>query len=157
MLGYSIGALIGLHLATLHPNMVRVLLAHEPPMSRVVRDENREAGLDKVQRIAESDVIAAVREMEQLIGGTAEREPGASPASQVGDLASNLRMFFKYDFPAVRSSRLDANDVVNAAKAVRIIAAAGRLSHGGWENRCARVLAERLGHSLVELPGGTTH
>ncbi|WP_231974552.1 alpha/beta fold hydrolase [Pseudonocardia sp. HH130630-07] len=69
VLGSSIGALIGLHLAVAHPDVVSTVIAHEPPMSTVIGDPEREAGLDRVAAAARHDVFAAVAEMGALIGG----------------------------------------------------------------------------------------
>lgn len=161
VIGSSIGALIGAHLAVSYPSTVELLVAHEPPMRTVVLDETREAALDRVFELAGGDVFRAVKEMGRVIGGTGEVEPEAKPAQPVGDVKENLQRFFRNDFVAVRSSWVSADHIVDVSERVRVIPAGGELSRGGWENRCAQVLADRLGIPLVELPGGhdslTTH
>jgi len=156
VVGASIGALIGLHLAINHPDQVRVLVAHEPPMPGLVHDPQREADLDRIEAMAATDVVAAIQLMGAITGGGAREvsEPDAASPAPVGDLLANLRYFFTHDFPAVRSSSLTAAGVKPAAQAARVLPTGGIASRQGWEHRCAAALAEGLGQPLVELPGG---
>lgn len=155
VVGASIGALIGLHLAVRHPSMVATAVAHEPPMSTVVADPDREAALDRIEVMAQQDVRAAIQQMATLIGvGLDNSEAGARPGPMVGDLDANLRWFFSHDFPAVRNSTVDGAEVARAGKQTSIIPTGGTDSRGRWEYRCAHQLAQDLGRSLIELPGG---
>ncbi len=155
VIGASIGALIGVHLAVQHPERVATLVAHEPPMSTVVADPHREVELDTVAELARDDVRAAIQHMASLTGSDAtSRENGAHPAPPVGDLDTNLRRFFAYDFPAVRNSPVDAAQVAAIPKPTMIIPTGGVESNGQWEHRCAHRLAHELGRELIELPGG---
>lgn len=156
VVGASIGALIGLHLAINHPAQVSLLVAHEAPMPGLVRDPQREADLDRIEAMAATDVLAAIQLMGAITGGGSRevREPDAASPAPVGDLHANLRYFFAHDFPAVRSSSLTAADVKPAAQTVRVVPTGGVASREGWEHRCAAALAEGLGRPLIELPGG---
>ncbi|MGW5643689.1 alpha/beta fold hydrolase [Saccharopolyspora sp. NPDC003762] len=152
--GASIGALIGLHLAVQHPDRVAVLVAHEPPMPAVVADGDREEALDTVAALAREDVRAAIRHMASLTNGRGSVEAGARSPAPIGDLDANLRRFFGYDFPAVRSSTLDSAGLAGVLESTTVIPTGGAESHGQWEYRCAQKLAHQLGRELVELPGG---
>lgn len=155
VVGPSIGALIGLHLAVRHPSAVAALVAHEPPMSTVVVDHEREAALDKIAALAATDVRAAIQQMASLTGnGHVSAEEGARPSPAVGDIDANLRWFFAHDFPAVRSSTLDNSEIAAALKSPKIFPTGGELSRGQWEYRCAERLAADLNRQLIELPGG---
>ncbi|MFG1645533.1 alpha/beta fold hydrolase [Amycolatopsis sp. NPDC049252] len=154
VVGASIGALIGLHLVALEPDRVATLVAHEPPMSAVVFDPAREAALDQVAATAQEDVRSAIRQMGSLTGARESMEDGARPAPPTGDLTANLQHFFEHDFPAVRSSSLIADDLVDSAKSTNIVLTGGDLSRGQWEYRCAEQLASDLGVPFAELPGG---
>lgn len=156
VVGASIGALIGLHLAINHPEQVSLLVAHEAPMPGLVRDPQREADLDRIEATATTDMLAAIQLMGAITGGGARevREPDAASPAPVGDLQSNLRYFFTHDFPAVRSSSLNVAGVKPATQTVRVVPTGGIASREGWEHRCAAALAEGLGRSLIELPGG---
>nr|WP_281382022.1 alpha/beta fold hydrolase [Nocardiopsis mwathae] len=155
VIGASIGALIGLHLAVRHTDRVSMLVAHEPPMASLVLDHEREAELDKVAAAATVDVRAAIGHMASLTGGGQDSvQEGARSGPLVGDIDENLRWFFAQDFPAVRRSALSADEIVAAANTTTVIATGGVESRGGWEYRCAQKLARRLDHDLVEMPGG---
>lgn len=155
VVGASIGALIGLHLAVLHPGSVATLVAHEPPMATVVADPEREEALDAVAALAREDVWAAIRRMAELTGSDrASAENGVRLAPPVGDVEANLHRFFAHDFPAVRSSTLDAAGVAGVPASTPIVPTGGVESRGRWEYRCAQRLARELGRALIELPGG---
>ncbi|MBQ0927522.1 alpha/beta hydrolase [Saccharopolyspora endophytica] len=154
VVGPSIGAVIGLHLTARHPDQVALLVAHEPPMASLVRDPDQEAGLDEVAELARDDVGAAIRRFVAL-GGSREgtQEPGAGPAPPVGNVEANLRRFFTYDFPAVRTAALDLDQLTGPARPP-VIVTGGEESRGQWEYRCAQQLAAELDCKLVETPGG---
>ena len=153
--GASIGAVIGLDLTVHHPDLVEVLVAHEPPMPALVRDPEQEAGLDEVADLARHDVTAALKHFVSLGGRRKESpEPDARPPDPVGDLQANLQRFFDTDFAAVRTARLDADALAAAAHQAPIIPTGGQDSQGGWEQRCAQQLADMLDRPLVTLPGG---
>lgn len=155
VIGASIGALIGLHLAVLCPGRVATLVAHEPPMATVVADPEREEVLDAVAALAREDVGAAIRRMAELTGSDrASAEAGARPVAPVGDVEANLHWFFNHDFPAVRGSALDSAAVAAVPEPTTVIPTGGVESRGQWEYHCAERLAERLGRTLTELPGG---
>lgn len=153
VIGPSIGALIGLHLAVRHPERVATLVAHEPPMSALVCDPQQEAGLDEVAVLAQTDVQAAIRHFVSLSGNEeGAHEEEAHPASPVGDVDANLRHFFAYDFPGVRNCTLNVGQI--AAAPPTIIPTGGAESRGRWEYRCAEQLAHELDRKLIETPGG---
>ena len=154
LVGASIGALIGLHLAARHPQRVALAVAHEPPMASVLRDPVREQAFDEIEALARQDVFAAIQRMGALTDSGTTPEPDAQPGELAGDLRTNLTTFFRHDFAAVRGSRLDAARLRETADPARIVPTGGQDSRGQWEHRCAQVLAEQLQRPLHELPGG---
>lgn len=152
--GASIGALIGLHLAVEHPSRVASVVAHEPPMSKVVHEDTREKELDAVAELATTDVRKAIRHMVSLAGERPKPEEGAKPAPMVGDIDKNLAWFFANDFPAVRASDLDAGKLSAAGDLPPILLTGGAEFPERWEYRCARQLASDLGTAFTEIPGG---
>lgn len=161
LVGASIGALIGLHLATRHPQQVALLIAHEPPMATMVHDSDRERTHDKIATLAQEDAVAAIKQMAALTDTGTTPEPNAQPGEPAGDLRTNLTTFFRHDFPAVRTSPLDATHLHTAIDPTRIILTGGYDSRGQWEHLCAQTLAQHLDRPLHVLPGGhnglTTH
>lgn len=154
IVGASIGALIGLHLAMQHPDRVAGLIAHEPPMSAVVREHDREEALDTVAELAREDVQAAIQHMAGLQGEQPAPEDGAQPAAPVGDTKQNLRWFFDHDFPAVRAATLDASQLTTVAQPTNILPTGGAAPPQRWEYRCAHQLAQQLHRPFVTMPGG---
>lgn len=152
VVGASIGALIGLHLAVGHSERVSTLVAHEPPMPKLVPDPETEAALAEIEALARDDARAAIGRMAARTGAGDSVEPDARPAPPAGDLDDNLRRFFAHDFPAVRASDLGLAAI--AAAAPMIVPTGGHESRGRWEYRCAERLATGLGRALTELPGG---
>ncbi|GAA1966572.1 alpha/beta hydrolase [Amycolatopsis minnesotensis] len=150
VVGASIGALICLHLAAEHPAKVATVIAHEPPMSRVVHEDTREKELDTVAELATTDVRTAIRHMVSLAGERPKPEEGARPAPMVGDVDKNLAWFFANDFPAVRASDLDAGKLSGAT----ILPTGGAQFPERWEYRCAQQLARELDVGFTEIPGG---
>jgi hypothetical protein len=76
------------------------------------------------------------------------------PAPSVGDLDSNLRRFFAHDFPAVRNSCLNADEIAATSVLTDIVPTGGRESRGQWEYRCAEQVAHKLNLQLIDMPGG---
>lgn len=154
IVGTSIGALIGLHLASHHPELVDTLIAHEPPMAAVLTEPDTEHQLDTVTELARHDSHAAIQRLASLHEPSPPPEDGAQAAAPAGDVAANLAWFFTHDFPAVRADTLDSIDVAAAAREVTIVPTGGAAPPLRWEYRCAHRLARYLQRELVTLPGG---
>ncbi|GAA3437887.1 alpha/beta fold hydrolase [Kutzneria kofuensis] len=152
--GASIGAVIALQLAVDHPDLVAAVIAHEPPLPDVVREADRERELDHVAELARTDVRAAIRHMAGLAGEQPELEPGAAPSRPRGDINATLTRFFAHDFPAVRTSGVDADRVRPVIPKVPVILTGGTGGSERWEYRCARALAQNLGVEFVGIDGG---
>ncbi len=155
------GAVNALALVAAHPEDVRILVAHEPPLASILPDaENAKAA---VQAIADSyqrggfgagmahfiTIVAHKGEFPDDIAS----QPGPDPAMfgmPAGDdgsrtdvmLAQNIITCTHYqpDFDALR------------AASTHIILAAGEESEGEMANRGAHAVADRLGAKLVAFP-----
>ena len=157
--GSSIGALIGLDLVTRHPEQVRVLVAHEPPLWELLPDVERDRAV-RAQEEAETTyqregAEAAFMKFVALAAvDFRDREPDAVLAPPTSERAANLAFFFTYDSPAVLRYRVD----VAALKAVptRIVPAGGQSAPHSAPHRAAAALAAKLGAPLVAFPGGHT-
>ena len=157
VLGFSLGALLGLDLAARHPEQVRLLVAHEPPAMQLLPDAERaqaEREHDDVEGTYRREgVAAAMRKFVAMAGlNFDDREPGVELPRPKPQRVANLEFFLTYDFPAVR--RHELNVAALQAAPTRIVAAAGRPSGEASAYRCAVALADRLGTGIVEFPGG---
>ncbi len=157
------GAVNALVLVAKHPEDVRTLVAHEPPLASILPD--REAAMATCRAIGETyqrngsgagmaHFIAVVSHKGPITDDFA-RQPGPDPAmfgmSAEDDgsrtdalLGQNIITCTHYepDFDALR------------AASTRIVMAAGAESEGEMANRGAHAAAERLGTEAVTFPSG---
>lgn len=151
VLGSSIGALIGLDLAIRHPEQVRVLVAHEPPVTQLL--PRGEQPLNLLELYREVGAEAAIEKFAASIGVSRANNAGnaGQPPRRAGASAGNHESFFKYDARAVAGYSLDVAAL--RATPTRIVLAGGSEGREYFPYRCAARLAECLGTSLVEFPG----
>ncbi|WP_346166763.1 alpha/beta fold hydrolase [Streptomyces javensis] len=158
MLGCSLGAVIGLHLAVRHPGRIHTLIAHEPVAPRLLPTAERarhEQELTDLRRLyARSGLAAALPEIARVLGISGrDAEPGLTP-QPINDLRrANFDYFIRHDFTAVLEDTLDVTAL--AATPTRIVPAVGRTTPKGvFDRRCAYALADALGTDVMEMPGG---
>jgi pimeloyl-ACP methyl ester carboxylesterase len=157
--GNSIGALIGLELIARHPEQVRRLIAHEPPVWALLPDAERDHAahtqLDVETAFARQGVAAAFQKFGLLFTvDFQDREPDVVLAPPTPPRAANLSFFFTHDSPAVRRYQPDVAALQAVSK--RILCAAGRGSRESPVYRATAALAATLGQGLAEFPGGHT-
>ena len=161
LFGSSGGAVNGLALVTTHPEDVRTLVAHEPPLPAILPDgkaalaaaravhetyEQRGWGAGMAHFIAvvshrgafTDDIAAQPGPDPQMFGMPAE-DDGSRTDPLLG-LALVGSIGYQPDFDALR------------AASTRIVMAAGSESEGEMANRGAHAVAERLGTSPVIFP-----
>ncbi|MFE2040535.1 alpha/beta fold hydrolase [Streptomyces sp. NPDC059477] len=158
VLGSSGGAVTALALAQAHPDQVRTVVAHEPPLTELLEDrEQLRAGTeDLVATYLDGDVTGAWKKffaqaaiaipepaLEEMFGG--ERDP-----RQVADerrwFAHEMRgsTFWQPDTTALRTG------------ATRVVVGIGDDSTGQLCDRTSRALAQTLGTEPTMFPGGHT-
>ena len=158
MLGLSLGASIGLHLATRHPGQLGTLLAHEPVSPWLLppaQARHHRAELAAVQETYRRDGPAAVfREVAKVLGidpANQDTEPGITPQPLTRQRTANFGFFVEHDFTAVIRDELDFTPPAG----VRVVPLIGRTTPPAvFDHRCARELAKLLGTDPVEFPGG---
>lgn len=156
------GAVNALALVARHPEQVRTLVAHEPPVANLVPD--REQALAACRDIHETylrhGLGPAMAKFIALVSHT-----GPIPADFADRPAPDPAMF---GLPAVddgsRNDPLAGQNIVSCthyepdiealrAASTRIVMAAGAESDGQLANRAAKAVAERLGTTPVTFPG----
>jgi pimeloyl-ACP methyl ester carboxylesterase len=149
--GSSIGALIGLDLALHHPEQVRLLVAHEPPLGQLLSEAERPT-VDMQEIARREGGAAAIKALAASIGVQyADREPGVTLPQETERSAANRDFFVTHDVGAVGRYRLDIAALQTTP--ARIIPAGGEAGRSYFPYLCACRLAERLGTTLVEFPG----
>jgi pimeloyl-ACP methyl ester carboxylesterase len=170
--GNSSGAEIGLELAARHPEQVRALVAHEPPIFEVLPDRDHWRGV--IRRVEEAfrtggaepaaqvlNEALAMRGGEQPDAGEPERIPGGAEApagepdpemlEMLGRFQRNMEFFIGYEVPPFAAWAPDVAAL--RASSVRVVPAAGDRSQGEPPNRAAFALADLLGTRAVVFPG----
>ncbi|MGQ0608680.1 MAG: alpha/beta fold hydrolase [Chloroflexota bacterium] len=163
LFGSSGGAITALALVAKHPEDVRLLVAHEPPLASVLPD--RENAMAVTRAVGETyqamgfgagmaHFIAAVSHKGEFPDGFAQ-QPAPDPA-MFGMPAE--------DDGSRTDGLLGSNNMVNTthyepdfdalgAASTRIVIAAGEESEGEMAHRGALGVAERLGRQPVIFPG----
>lgn len=157
--GNSSGGVIALELALRHPDAVRTVVVHEPPLFTVLPDRDHwRAVMDSVAAaFRDGGVGAAFGTLNAAFAADtpppADRPddlgPAADPETTARQLA-NAETFVGYEVPGFAPYEPDL-----AAVATRVVVAVGDGAEGEvpWV-RAARALAARLGTRPEMFPGG---
>jgi pimeloyl-ACP methyl ester carboxylesterase len=153
--GVSLGAMLGLDLISRHPEQVRLLVAHEPPATRLLPEPERGQAIrqqEEVEEIYRREGAAAAMRKAVAVSGIRfdDREPDIAIPQPRPERIANLEVFLARDTPAVHRYQLDLPALHKAA--TRIVPAAGT-STQTFPRHCAQALADELGRPLAEFPG----
>ncbi|GAB3980430.1 alpha/beta hydrolase [Actinoallomurus acanthiterrae] len=144
--GGCAGGLVALELAIRHPERVRTVVAHEPPVMALLPDaEAHRAFFDEVHAVFRREGVAsALDRLSGIFGGR--------PAPALPEAGDNNAFFLAH---VVRPFTRHVPDLA-ALRTVgeRIVMAGGEDSRTYTVHRPAVALAERLGHRPVLFPGG---
>lgn len=152
--GSSGGASTGLALVSAHPEQVRILVAHEPPLILLLPDASElRAATEDVYRTYLAEGQGAAFPKFMRMAGFPTPEPGQAPpgpppspeqmATGERMLAHSMRPTTNYRPPIDRLRTVST----------RIVPALGAASAGQVAYRGAAALAEQLGVEAVEFPG----
>jgi pimeloyl-ACP methyl ester carboxylesterase len=156
--GNSSGADIALELAATHPEQVRTVVAHEPPIFDLLPDRERFAMIPEEMSAAyRSDgVQAAMAVFEARVDMARGAPPPGEPTPEMLEMferfGRNMEVFVRDEVPPVSAYVPDVDAL--RASPVRVVLAAGEDSTGEPPHRAAVALAERLGSEPVLFPGG---
>ncbi|HET6379634.1 MAG TPA: alpha/beta hydrolase [candidate division Zixibacteria bacterium] len=163
LFGSSGGAAVGLALVAAHPEDVRTLVAHEPPLASILPD--RENALAASRAVGETyeakgfgagmaHFIAVVSHRGEFPDGWAD-QPAPDPAlfglPAEDDGSRNDPLMGSGNMLITPAYEPDVEALRRAS--TRIVPAAGN-EVGTMANRAAHALAERLGLQVVVFPGG---
>jgi len=149
------GAVPGLAIVTRHPERVRTLVAHEPPLLELLPDaaEQRAQTDDIVETFHAQGLGAAWAKFMTCAGfdlgeGGAPAEPPGKPSPQ--DLANSARFF---DHELRLTTRYVPDVSALTASPARVVVGVGVDSGHLVTHRTSTALAELLGTVPVEFPG----
>lgn len=167
MLGCSLGASIGLHLISRHPEQVSTLVAHEPVTPRLLPADQRahhERELREIQHVHRREglrpALAMIADVLGIDPANPDAEPGLTSQPMTPRRVADFAFFIEHDVTAVLRDTLDVAALRDAP--TRVVPAAGRTTpHTVFDRTCAAALAGLRGTPLREFPGGhngnTTH
>jgi clorobiocin/coumermycin A biosynthesis protein CloN7/CouN7 len=153
------GGVTALALAARHPDQVRVLVAHEPPLVELLPDRERvRAAIDEICDLYRQDRPAALQKYLALADIRLHRptpeppEPNAFTAPW--DVWTILDRLFDFTLRPTTRYRPDIEALRPIAD--RIVIAGGSKAEGALFHRTAVAAADRLGTELVDFPGDHT-
>jgi pimeloyl-ACP methyl ester carboxylesterase len=159
--GNSGGGTIGLELVTRHPDLVRTLVAHEPPLLELLPDAERWRGIhaDIYETYLREGAFPAMGKFGAAVeegGPKYSEEMQQAPQTPEGEAMAN-RMMGNFDLFLGHELRqiigyVPDIDALRAAPA-RIVVAPGETSGEQSARRATVALAERLGVPVTPLPG----
>jgi pimeloyl-ACP methyl ester carboxylesterase len=158
VLGSSGGAVTGLELTLRHPEQVRLLVAHEPPMYAFLADaEPRRAQIRDIYDTNRREGQGAAWEKFFALM-VPEGAPPIDPKDVFGDapptpemIASGERMLSHSMLP---TTGYEPDLEALHALADRIVIGVGAAGAGTYAYRTGAALAERAGLEVAEFPGG---
>lgn len=159
--GTSGGGVIGLEVAALRPELIRLLVIHETPVfgqlpdSQAMRDHSREV-YDLLMRGEKETAMkkffsAFVKTKDYGSDYTAKER---APSDYDKRLPVSMDYFFKHELLAFNDHRTDLARIRD--NGVRIVASVGRASGDAYYVRAMKIVAEKLGCECVEFPGHHT-
>jgi clorobiocin/coumermycin A biosynthesis protein CloN7/CouN7 len=155
--GSSGGAVVGLALVTGHPEQVRTLVAHEPPVVELLADAAQlRAQIDDICDTYR--VEGAEKAMQKFMAhaglGDApgqEDAPRWEPSpEQMARMRATTEHFLAH---LLRQTTRYRPDIEALRASTRIVVAGGTTSKGQLANRTAAALADQLGTTVVDFPG----
>jgi pimeloyl-ACP methyl ester carboxylesterase len=154
VLGFSGGAVSALALAQAHPERVRTVIAHEPPLLELLDDREQ-------QRVATEDIIAThlagdVRGafVKFLANAGIALPDEVITAMLPADAQSRADADFQYAHMIRPTTRFVPDAAVLRAGPTRVIVGIGEESAGEVCDRTSRALAATLGLKPTMFPGG---
>ena len=160
VLGHSGGGVIGLALVERHPELVRVYVAHEPPLVDLLPpDDPRRMEGEAIYEMYQQEGVGPAMERFMATAGMDEPEAPAemSPeaeaviAEAMASMEQNLDFFLGHYLLPITSYEPDFAAL--GAASTRIEVGVGAASVGQETYDTALALAERLGTEAVIFPG----
>lgn len=161
VLGNSSGAVVAVALLERHPQRLRTLIPHEPPLASVLPDADRWLGfyaeLDRTYRAEGLDAARAMfRETMGMGGQTRPRREVQLPEPLLSQMLARLRrnqmFWFEHEilpYPAYLPDRATLR-----AHADRLVLAGGEDAKHEFPYRPNLVLSEWTGVPITHFPGG---
>jgi pimeloyl-ACP methyl ester carboxylesterase len=155
--GDSSGALVGLELVSRHPEQVRMLVAQEPPLTRLLddADEHVRFGREVYDTYRSEGIGPALEKF--AAGAGLDQDPPQPPGDLMPEMAEamarmqgNMDFFLEHMWLPLGAYTPD----ISRLRSLPITVAVGEASEGQLAYRAALALAEQLGKEPTVFPGG---
>ena len=154
--GSSGGAVTGLALVTRHPDRVRTLIAHEPPLTELVpeAEQQRAAVEEIIETFHQDGPAAAWMKFMANAGLDLDHETGPPPGPEPSpeQQAQQSARFFDHELRLTTGYRPE----IEALRAARVIIGVGVGSRPLLTYRTSHALAALIGVTPVDFPDGHT-
>jgi pimeloyl-ACP methyl ester carboxylesterase len=154
--GNSSGAIVALELLTHYPELVRTVVAHEPPAVNLLPDAV--AWWDFFDSVYDtyrtSGIPAAMRQFATAFSDADRRALHRQAMRPDNSQYREANASYWMEHELRQYPRVDLDLDALAAHVDRLVLAGGRDSRGGLAYRTSQALAGKLGLDLLELPGG---
>ncbi|WBB77929.1 alpha/beta hydrolase [Micromonospora sp. WMMD882] len=156
VLGSSGGAVSALALAQAHPEQVRTVIAHEPPLDELLpdREQLRERTEDMVATYLAGDPLGAGRKFLDIANIQLPEEVVQAMFGGARDPQSRADEHFQYAHMLIPTTRWQPDVAALRASPTRIVVGIGAESGGQLCDRASRALAAELGVPPTIFPGG---
>jgi acetyltransferase/esterase len=154
--GNSSGAIVALEVLTHYPERIQTVVAHEPPAVCLLPDAAKWlAFFDGVYDTYRKDGIPkAMQQFASRIVGTGDQQVLERVRTQHADDYTMANTVYWMEHELRQYPRVELNLDALAAHASQLVLACGRDSQDQMTSQPNKVLAQQLGHALVDLPGG---
>lgn len=151
--GNSSGAIVALEVLTRSPEHVQMLVAHEPPVVKLLPDAAVWlAFFDGVYDTYRAEGIPqAMHQFARGVLGSADRQL-LERVQSAHPNESNTRYWLEHELRQYPRVELDLDAL--ATQVERMVLAGGRDAHTQMTYQPGKALAERLGLTLLDVPGG---
>jgi pimeloyl-ACP methyl ester carboxylesterase len=159
--GSSSGAIVAIATLERHPDLIRTVVVHEPPLASVLPDAERwlQFYADLFQTYRTSGVEAARKAFRAGMGMEATTKASRKtelPPDQLEEMLARIRrnyvFWFEHELLPYPAYRPDL--VLLKSLSDKLILAGGELSRDGFPYRPNTILAQHTGNEIVHLPGG---
>ncbi|WP_433192058.1 alpha/beta fold hydrolase [Nocardia sp. CA-107356] len=158
VLGSSSGAIVALELLTAHPELVHTLIAHEPPLARVLPDADKWLHFfDGVYQTSKTEgFLAALTVFAEGVGlhrpeVDPTEEPGPEVAATNARIQQNMMFWMEYELRQYIRYTPDLDALRTASD--RLVLAVGHDSKDTFPALPNAVLSESLGLDILEFAG----
>ena len=156
VLGSSGGALVGLELVSQYPEQVRELVAHEPPVTRLLDDADEHArfGKEIYDTYLSEGVGPAMGKFLASAGLEGDPpQPSADPTPEMAEAMARMQNNLDFFLGHMLLSLGDYTPDISRLRALPVTVAVGEASEGQLAYRAAVALAEQLGKEPTVFPG----